>query len=145
MDEPITKIINDQLVKPGQFTQEECDIVLRKIKNRKVAGIDEIPSEVLKTRKFADILLWYCNAVYNQNTIHRWTKDCILPLPMKGDRKMTKNYWGITLTLPQRPWFTMLCYSTALKLKLRKFLGRTKMASREINPWHHKFWQSIEF
>ena len=66
--EPITRIISKQLdIKLGPFTQEELDSVLRKIKNRKVAGLDEIPPEVWKTRQFDDILLRHCNAVYNQN------------------------------------------------------------------------------
>ena len=45
--EPITWIISKQLViKLGPFTQEEFDSVLKKIKNRKAAGLDEIPPEV---------------------------------------------------------------------------------------------------
>ena len=45
--EPITRIISKQLdIKLGLFTQEELDSVLRKIKNRKAAGLDEIPPEV---------------------------------------------------------------------------------------------------
>ena len=49
--EPITRIINKQLdIKLGPFTREELDSVLRKIKNRKAAGLDEIPLEVWKTR-----------------------------------------------------------------------------------------------
>ena len=84
--EPITRIISKQLdIKLGPFTQEELDSVLRKIKNRKVAGLDEIAPEVWKTRQFDDILLRHCNAVYNQNTIDRWMKGCILPFPKKGD------------------------------------------------------------
>ena len=64
--EPITRIISKQLdIKLGLFTQEELDSVLRKIKNRKAAGLDEIPPEVWKTRQFDDILLRHCNAVYN--------------------------------------------------------------------------------
>ena len=70
--EPITRIISKQLDnKLGAFTQEELDSVLRKIKNRKAAGLDEIPPEVWKTRQFDDILLRHCNAVYNQNPIDR--------------------------------------------------------------------------
>ena len=70
--EPITRIISKQLdVKLGPFTQEELDSVIRKIKNRKAAGLDEIPPEVWKTRQFNDILLRQCNAVYNQNLIDR--------------------------------------------------------------------------
>ena len=65
----ITKIINNQLdVKLGQFMQDELDIVLMKIKNRKATGLEEILPEVWKTRKFDDPLLWYCNAVYNQKS-----------------------------------------------------------------------------
>ena len=45
-----------------------------------------------------NILLRYCNAVYNQDKIDRWTKGCILPFPKKGDLGISKNYRGITLT-----------------------------------------------
>ena len=70
--EPITRIISKQLdIKLGPFTQEELDSVLRKIKNRKAAGLDEIPPEVWKIRRFDDILLRNCNTVYNQNPIDR--------------------------------------------------------------------------
>ena len=59
--EPITRIISKQLdIKLEPFTLEELDSVLRKIKNRKVAGFDEIPPEVWKTRQFDDILLRDC-------------------------------------------------------------------------------------
>ena len=45
--EPITRIISKQLdIKLGPFTKEELNSVLRKIKNRKAAGLDEIPPEV---------------------------------------------------------------------------------------------------
>ena len=98
-DEPITRIISKQFdIKLEPFTQEELDSVLRKIKNRKSAGLDEIPPEVWKTRQFDDILLWHCNAVYNQNPIDRWMKGCILPFPKNGDLRLAKNYGGITLT-----------------------------------------------
>ena len=94
-----TRIISKQLdIKLGPFTKEELDLVLRKIINRKAAGLDEIPPEVWKTRQFDDILLRHCNAVYNQNPIDRWMKECILPFPKKGDLGLAKNYRGITLT-----------------------------------------------
>ena len=45
--EPVTRIISKQLdIKQGPFTQEELDSVLKKNKNRKAAGLDEIPPEV---------------------------------------------------------------------------------------------------
>ena len=99
MHEPITRITSKQLdIKLGPFTQEELDLVLRKIRNRKTAGLDEIPPGVWKTRQFDDILLRHCNTVYNQNPIDRWMKGCILPFPKKGDLRLAKNYQGITLT-----------------------------------------------
>ena len=85
-------------IKVGPFTQEELDSVLRKIKKRKAAGLDEIAPEVSKTRQFDDILLRHCNAVFNQNPIERWMKGCIPPFPKKGNLGLAKNYRGITLT-----------------------------------------------
>ena len=96
--EPITRIISKQLdIKLGPFPQEELDSVLRKIKNRKAAGLDEIPPEVWKTRQFDDILLQHCNAVYNQNLIDGW-RDAYSPSLKRGDLGLAKNYRGITLT-----------------------------------------------
>ena len=92
------RIISKQLdIKLGQFMLEELDTVLRKIKKRKAAGLDEIPPDVWKIREFDDILLQHCNVIYNQNPIDRWIKRCILPFPKKGDLGLAKNYWGITL------------------------------------------------
>ena len=52
------RIISKKLdIKLGQFTQEELDSVLGKIRNRNAAGLDEIPSDVWKTRQFDNILL----------------------------------------------------------------------------------------
>ena len=96
--DPITSIISLQLyIKLGQFTPE-LHSVQRKIKNRKAAGLDEIPPEVWKTREFDDILLRHCNVVYNQNAGDKWTKGCNLLFPKKGDLGLAKNYRRITLT-----------------------------------------------
>ena len=133
---PITIIISNQLdIKLGQFTQEELDSVLRKIKDRKAAGLDEIPPEIWKTRKFDDILFRHCNAVYNQNTLDRGTKGCIAPFPKKGNLGIAKNYGGITLT----PIAAKIYNATALNPKLRRYLGRTKMYFGEIDQRHRKF------
>ena len=98
-DEPIAKIICNQLdIKQGHVTREELDLVPRKIKNWKAAGLDEISTEVWKTRKFDDKLLRYCSTRYDENTIDRWTKRCILPFLKKGDLGIVKNYGTVTLT-----------------------------------------------
>ena len=68
------------------------------------------PPVVWKTEEFYDILLRHCNALYNQNTIDRWTKDCILPFPKKGDLRLAKNYRGITLTsIAAKIYNALLC------------------------------------
>ena len=53
-----TWIISKQLnIKVGPFTQEKFDSELKKkIKNRKAAGLDEIPPEVWKTREFDTVI-----------------------------------------------------------------------------------------
>ena len=51
-----------------------------------------------KAREFHNILLWHCDTGYNQNTIDKWTKGCILLFRKMGDLGLAKNYWGITLT-----------------------------------------------
>ena len=95
---PITKIISNLLdIKLGQFTQE-LNVILRKIENRKAAGLDGKLPEVWKTRKFDYTLLRRCNPVYNQNIIDGWTTGCIHPFPKKGNFRIAKNYRGITLT-----------------------------------------------
>ena len=40
-----------------------------------------------------------CNALYNQNTIEKWTKDNILLFPKKGNHAITKNYGDRTITV----------------------------------------------
>ena len=117
-------IISKQLdIKLGPFTKEELDSVLRKIKNRKAAGLDEIPPEVWKTRQFDDILLRQCNAVYCQNRIERWTKGCIPPFPPKDDLGLAKNNRGITLTSIAAKIYNALlrnCIETKIDNILRK-------------------------
>ena len=127
---PITRIISKQLdIKFGQFALEEHDSVLRKIKNRKAAGLDEIPPEVWKTREFNDIQLRHCNAVYNQNTIDRWTKGCILPFPKKGDFELAENYWGITLISIVAKIYDALLRNH-IKPKIEKILRKNQNGSQ---------------
>ena len=76
-----------------------------------------------------DLLLQHCNAIYNQNTIDRY----ILPLPKKDDLRIAMN--GITLTSIVAKIYSALLHNG----KLRKYLGRTKMAFGKIYPRHHKF------
>ena len=126
MVEPIMKIISNQLdIKLGQFTWEKLNSIQRKIKNRKAAGLDEIPQEAWKTREFNDILLRYCNAVYNQNTIDRWTKSCFFLFSKKGDLIIAKNYRSITFTsIVYEIYNALLCYR--IEPKIEKILRKNQ-------------------
>ena len=103
------KIINDQLdIKLGQVMEEGLDAVLKKMKDWKAVGFEEIPIKVYKTRKFNNIFLKLCNEVYKQNTIEKWTKGCHLPFLNKGDLGISKNYKTITLTIIAAKFYNAL-------------------------------------
>ena len=98
-DSTIEKVVEHDLeIKTGPFNELELDLVLKKLQNKKAAGLDGIPSEVWKTGKFNDLVLYYCNEICKGNVIQSWTEGCILPFPKKGDLGQTSNYRGITLT-----------------------------------------------
>ena len=135
-------------IKLGPFTQEELESVPRNMKNRKAAGLDEIPSEVWKTRQFDDILLRHCNAVYNQNQIDRWMKGCILPFSKKVNLGLAKNYRGITVTsIAAKICNTLL--RNRIEPKIDNILRKNQNGSRRNrsttsqiltnrrNPWRH--------
>ena len=132
--ERITRIVSKQLdIKLGQFTREELDSVLIKFKKRKAAGLDEIPPDILKTRKFDSMLLRPCNAVYNQD---RWTKRCILP--KKGNLGLAKNYRGINFISIAAKLYNVLLRNR-IRPKIEKIFRKTKMASGEVDPRYHNF------
>ena len=117
----------------------------KKKKNRKAAGLDEIPPEIWKIREFHDILLRHCNAVYNQNTIDRWTKGCILPFPKKGNFGLAKNYWGITFTSTAAKIYNALlryCIEPKIEKILRKNQNdfwRNKSMMSQISTIRHSW------
>ena len=86
-DKPIVKIINNQLnIKL---------VVLTKMQNKSYWSRNTPRN--MEDKEIWYLLCWYYNAVYNQNTIERWTKGCIFPYHKK-DLGIANNYWGITLT-----------------------------------------------
>ena len=89
-DEPITKIINNQLdIRLRQFTPE-LDVVVRKLKAGKLL-----------------VLIKYLQKYRRQGNSTAYCSDTATPYfirthppfpPKKGDLRIAKNYWGITLT-----------------------------------------------
>ena len=103
--------------------------VLRKILNNKAARHDEIPPEIWKTREFDNIFLRHSNAIYNQNTIDRWTKGCILSFPKKGNLVLAKNFWGITLM-----FIVVMIYNALLRNHTTQNWEEPKWLSEESIP-----------
>ena len=99
------------------------------------------PPEVWKTRQFDDILLRHCNAVYNQNSIDRWMKGCILPFHKKGDLGLAKNYRGITLTS-----IAAKIYNALIRNRIEPKIDNIRRKNQnEIDPQPHKYWPSVEY
>ena len=59
----------------------------------------------------------HCNAVYNQSTIDRETKECIFPSSKKCDLRIAKNYRGMTETESYQPRRT----NTTIETTFREF------------------------
>ena len=83
----------------------------------------------MKTRKFDDLLLRLYNAIYRQNRIEKWIKDCILPFPKKGNLRITKSYRSITqTTIAAKVYNTVLL--NCIKPEIKKILRKDQNGSR---------------
>ena len=139
-EKSIQKIVDGQQdIKLKQFMEEELYAVLKKIKNRKSANLNEIPPDVCKTR---NILLWLYNAIYKQNSIEKWAKSCIFPFTKKGDLKILYNYRSITLIVIAAKVYNVLFFN-CIQLEIEKILKKNQNDFDGIAP-PHWFWQSIK-
>ena len=79
--------------------------------------------------EFNDILLRHCNAVYNQNTINRWTKKCILPFLKKDDLRIAKNCRDMTITsIATEIYYALL--RNRIEPKIEKILWKNQIGFR---------------
>ena len=69
----------------GQFTQRKRHVVWAKIKNRKATGLDEMPPEELKARKFDNLLLRY-SVIYCPSTKPSNKRCSYVNKPKSGSR-----------------------------------------------------------
>ena len=65
-------------------------------------------------------------------------EGCIPSFPKKGDLGLAKNYRGITLTSIAAKIYNALLQNRK-NPKSTTSLGKTKMASEEIDPRPHKY------
>ena len=131
LDEPTQQIIDHELdIETGPFTYKELEEALNKTKSRKACGLDDIPPEVWKTKLFNEELLTFCNKVYDQEAIQRWTEGCILPFPKKGNLGDVTNYRGITLTSIAAKIYNQLILNR-IRPHLEKVLRRNQNGFRQ--------------
>ena len=93
--------------------------------SQKFRQLDEILTEVWKSKKFDDILIGLCDAVYNQSTIEDRKKGSILSFPNKGDLGLIKNYRDIIFTTIAAKIHNTLLLS-CIQPEIKKFLGKNQ-------------------
>jgi len=82
-----------------QITEEEVARAVKRLKNGKAAGIDQIQPELLK---YSDAVIpelaRLCNIIWKSKRVPSdWRNGVIIPLPKKGDLADCNNWCGITL------------------------------------------------
>ena len=79
---------------------EEVRIAMKKLKNNKAPGTDNIPAEMLKQggNQLEQFLLKIVTSVWEEEKMpQQWKEGIICPLYKKGDQMECGNYRGITL------------------------------------------------
>jgi len=111
IDNIVYNDINDNML--GQpITAQDISKSIRKLKNNKAHGLDQISNEFLKSAEntLLPVLLLLFNRVLDTGTIpENWTMGVIIPIyKEKGDQKSPDNYRGITLLSCMGKLFTSI-------------------------------------
>ena len=92
---------NDELnTRAGRITRIEIKNAIKKLKNGKAAGFDNIPPEAIKAggETSEEVLLDLCNRIWSEEKVREeWKKGLLIKLPKKGDLSYCKNWRGIML------------------------------------------------
>ena len=114
---------NDELnIRTGRITRIEIKNDLKKLKNGKAAGCDNIPPEAIKAggETSEEVLLDLCNRIWSEKKVpEEWKKGLLIKLPKEGDLSYCKNWRGIMLL------------NMASKVICRVILERIKIALDE--------------
>ena len=118
---------SDELnIRTGRITRIEIKSAIKKLKNGKAAGGDNIPPEAIKAGgdTSEEVLLSLCNRIWDEEKIpEEWRKGLLIKLPKKGDLSYCKNWRGIMLLSMASKVFCRVileCIKTALDEKLRE-------------------------
>ena len=114
---------NDELnIRTCRITRIEIKNAIKKLKNGKAAGCDNVPPEAIKAGgdTSEEVLLDFYNRVWAEEKIpEEWRKGLLIKLPKKGDLSYCKNWRGIMLL------------NMASKVFCRVILERIKIALDE--------------
>jgi len=80
--------------------REEVEEAIRRLKNGKAAGIDNIPGELIHNggKPVIDVLHRLCEQIWRTNAWPKqWVQYVIIPLPKKGNLRKCENYRTISL------------------------------------------------
>ena len=98
-DEELEEVFDELPIRTDSFDEVELQKAIDQLKNGKSCGADQIPGEVIKYCNINDIILHFCNAVFNTGQRPElWDITNITPIPKSGDLSNPENYRGISLT-----------------------------------------------
>ena len=106
-----------------QILRDEVEEAVKKMKNGKSPGVDNIPGELIKNggKAMIDALTVICQRIWTtKEWPNKWTQSIMIPLPKKGNLKKCQNYRTISLI------------SHASKVMLRIIMNRLKTKAEEI-------------
>ena len=115
----------------NELRTSEVTNIIKKSKNGKAAGIDNLPYEVYKNDSMCNLLKYYFQLCFDTGIVpDQWLRAIILPVPKSNmlDRYVPLNYRGISL----------LCtcaklYSSVLNQRLTRHLEEKKILADEQN------------
>ena len=121
---------DDHVVEPP--TIEEVRIAIKRLKNNKSAGLDNIPAELYKCggNKVVDHIHQIVLKIWTQESwISQWNESWINPIYKKGDRTLCDNYRGISiLNIGYKIFSSILC--ERLKPFLANIIGNYQCGFR---------------
>ena len=123
-------IYDDHAVDPPSI--EEVRIAIKRLKNNKSAGLDNLPSELFKSggEKVVDHIHQIVVKIWNQESwVSQWNESWINPIFKKGDRTLCDNYRGISiLNIGYKIFSIILC--ERLKPFLANIIGNYQCGFR---------------
>jgi hypothetical protein len=81
-------------------SKREVIYAIKSMKNKKAAGLDNIPAKILKsdTSKAADMFLPLFQEIWQGERFPReWKEGIVIKITKKGDLSLCNNWQGITL------------------------------------------------